>query len=644
MENLNELAIAVPQLLNLRRGRPPGSTVASKPWYPQRLPPFDPDRNGDGDSDLIRPNGKWPKPSPSSTATEPEGDEVFSNVHGPEGGLHEGGEEENDPAYPTATEMDIHSNRDPGGNYLDDPDSVSSSTTTTTTTSLPLYPPPLEDPPPPTRDFPSVTDPPLTGSKPTSTLTTTSSTVYYTVTKNTDGLWTNDIPTVTSSCTGYCLTASAASKTSSTNGVSASPWPAGADINKDSRELIHILGATGKLVLAIVLTTVLSLLIAGGTLWACKWRKKRRGVGNQRTGEDVEGGGVGRKRKLWAGVRKRKAEKKLCEKANAAGVVSTSQPTATATQPEMAQPSRAINIIQPIPPHHSNHRPQHSSTTLLARPMSISSSLTVPPYSVPPSSSGTTRSNSTRTANSVASNTTDDTVLRAKREYQTTVSRFADVNMRHPAGAVADGFRCAPPNPFDDGAEGPGQSPDGMGGPEVGVSGMDIVDAQGNRAAMAMAPPRPPLRRTLTRMSTSSGVLNPFEEAELEGAIVADGFRPDEAGAGPQLAWAMSGSRTSGGRNARPPRPPPPPPRAVEDPFADDVGTLAYSPYAHVHVEEADGFDGGHGTIEEEYEESAGDAESFSSGETLREDVEGDDWGGGGGGAGAAGHAGRAGS
>lgn len=86
------------------------------------------------------------------------------------------------------------------------------------------------------------------------------------------------------------------------------------------------------------------------------------------------------------------------------------------------------------------------------------------------------RSNSTRTMNSQLSNTTNDTVVRVKREYFNTVERLAKEGMyaSETGMEVVDGFRCAPPNPFADGNRVGGDLYAG-----VGVGGLGAVDARG---------------------------------------------------------------------------------------------------------------------------------------------------------------------
>ncbi|RPB21189.1 hypothetical protein L211DRAFT_851696 [Terfezia boudieri ATCC MYA-4762] len=405
------------------------------------------------------------------------------------------------------------------------------------------------------------------------------------------------------------------------------------DIVDGARGIENLFKDTGKLVAVILFTMVLSVLMTVSCIWAYKWRakKRKRVQGGESIGGDVEGGAE-MKRKFW-GVLGGRKEQGTIDQTSAVSV--TSAPAAGRTEalvpPEMAQHHR-LSII--LPPG-SGHRHHNSNNTILDRTLSTASSLTVPPYPASSAASGTTRSNSTRTARSVASNITDDTVVRTKREYRDAVGRLAEENMHSDHVAVADGFHLAPPNPFEEVGP-PVAGAGGMGGSGVGVGGLGDVDGEGNRRVVVRAPP--PIIRV-------GDVMNPFEDPDVDLDMgVADGFSPN--GAGDMMRGGIGMRHSS-----------PLPPR-LENPFEDGLGG-----YPEVDVGMGNGFSGyvpgqmeGRvgGTAERRVSMRGGDArrrvsgdgvslnsstsgESLSSNETLRGDLE--DWSGGGsGGSGPGGH------
>lgn len=304
----------------------------------------------------------------------------------------------------------------------------------------------------------------------------------------------------------------------------------------------------GNIVKYAVITVLVIIIIILGLIWGYRRKRRKRAESAEKIGTDVEGGSGS---KIWRVLGRRNSQK-----GKARGLGSAPGPS-TSVAPEMAERNQRLSIILP-PSSRRSHPHRVSNTNSLNRTLSVASSLTVPPYS---RASSSTRSNSTRTAHSLDSDITNDTVVRAKRDYQNTVSRLAVENMHNDHAVVADGFHCAPPNPFDGddlGVAGAG----GMGGNNVGVGGLGEVDGQGNR------------RPAVTPDIRVADAINPFEDPvmEDEDIFVADGFRPQ------------------GGSIAH--RPPPPPPRpllspALENPFEDGVGD-----YVDVGVGIGDGFQG----------------------------------------------------
>ncbi|KAF8422361.1 hypothetical protein BGX38DRAFT_587415 [Terfezia claveryi] len=398
------------------------------------------------------------------------------------------------------------------------------------------------------------------------------------------------------------------------------------DIVNDSRGIENLFKDTGKLVALILLTMVLSVLMMMGCIWGYKWRakKRKRVQGGESTGGDVEGGAE-MKRKFW-GVLGGRKEQGTIDQTRAVSVSNT--PAAGQAEalvlPDMVQQNQRLSII--LPPG-SGHRHRNSNNTILDRTLSTASSLTVPPYPASSAASGTTRSNSTRTARSIASNITDDTVVRTKREYRDAVGRLAEENMHSDHVTVADGFHLAPPNPFEE-ADPPVAGAGGMGGSGVGVGGLGDVDGEGNRRVVDRPPP--PIIRV-------GDAMNPFEDPDVDLDMgVADGFSPN--GVGGMMGGGIGMSHSS------------PLPARLENPFEDGLGG-----YPDLDVGMGNGFSGyvpgqmegrGGGTAERRVSMRGGDegwrvsadgvslnastsGESLSSNETLRGDLE--DWSGGGG-------------
>ena len=323
------------------------------------------------------------------------------------------------------------------------------------------------------------------------------------------------------------------------------PYP----VKDDDRDVtnMNVLKDKGRVAVIAVMAVLIVIVIILGLIWGCRRKRRQRAEGVEKVGTDVEGGGSGSK--IWRVLGRKKG--------NGRGSGCAPGPSPSVA-PEMAGRNQRLSII--LPPGSRRNHPHHlSNNNSLNRTLSAASSLTVPPYS---RTSSTVRSNSTRTAHSLDSNITDDTVVRAKRDYQNTVSRIAVENMHSDHAVVADGFHCAPPNPFDDG-DGLGVAGvGGMGGSGVGVGGLGEVDGQGNRRLVV-----PPDVRV-------TPAVNPFEDPAIEDedVFVADGFRPQEV----SIAH----------RPAAPPRRPLLPP-ALENPFEDGVGD-----YADVDVGMGDGFQG----------------------------------------------------
>jgi len=405
----------------------------------------------------------------------------------------------------------------------------------------------------------------------------------------------------------------------------------GKSVGNDAQDIGALLDK-GKIVVVILLTMVVSILITVGCIWVYKRRaKKRRGVkcGESRDG-DVEGGAE-KRRKFWGvlGKRKERGNADMASVVRSVGNTPAIEHAEASVPPEMAQRSQQrLSII--LPPGAGGHRHRNSNNTILNRTLSAASSLTVPPYPGSSAASGTTRSSSTRTARSIASNTTDDTVVRTKREYRDAVGRLTEENMHSDHVVVADGFHLAPPNPFeDDGPQIAGAG--GMGGSGVGVGGLGDVDGEGNRR-VGVGPP-PPIIRV-------RGAVNPFEDQDIDLDMgVADGFRPNGGGGVMQRDMRIGYS--------------PPWPPQLENPFEDGLGGLGGFP--EIDVGMGDGFDGyvpgqmgrvGGGNVvplERRVSMRGGDArrrvsgdratinssisgESLSSSETLRGDLE--DWSG----------------
>ncbi|KAF8416669.1 hypothetical protein EV426DRAFT_578626 [Tirmania nivea] len=615
MGDWEELLVSNPPAVQLRRLEGDDAPAAmpfgkTEPLFtPKKSPPapFNPDLNGDGESDIDHdPLRKEDKPKKIEVS-----DDSWSNSKG----------ENSFSDPPTASEVDIPPPNQPPA-ITETPNETPS-------------PPPSPPTSPPDLNGYSITTRPryertTASSRPQETTTmhpteaheSKTGDSWMQITTCTDSL----VSPTTTLCTTitHCSTNSVYAHQTTCYFETTIPLAIQQDIMQNAQGIEKLFKDTGKLVALILLTMIVSVLLTVGFIWGYKRRAKRRkGVhGGESIGGDVEGG-AGMKRKFWQKRKKRGTTDK-------ASAVSVSNPpiagqAEASMPPEMAQRNhQRLSII--LPPCTSGHRHHNSNNTILGRTLSTASSLTVPPYPGSSAASGTTRSNSTRTARSFASNITDDTVVRTKREYRDAVGRLAEENMHSDHVAVADGFHLAPPNPFeDDGPRVAGAG--GMGGSGVGVGGLGDVDGEGNRKEVVRPPP--PIIRVCDAM-------NPFEDPDMNLDMgLADGFSPNEAGGMTRGGIGMGHS-------------PPSPPR-LENPFEDRLGG-----YPEVDIGMGDGFPGyvpgqmgsmGDGNAERSVGMRGGDArprvsrdgvsisstsgESLSSNETLRGDLE--DWSGRGG-------------
>lgn len=608
MVQLEQSALLVPQAAELHRRAEvdvpavlpaindvpavlPLGKVEDQPMFGPKSPPpptpisFSPDTDGNGRSDggdaPIRKEDK-PKESEIPDAVEVDTPSANSPVDDSNGGNDDkGGETTSE--YPEATEHDI-----PPANIVI-ATTTESREETPTPSALPetTTAPPLQDHS--TTSYPEETSAPSlsrsrvtypSDTQPAEAHETSTSHTWATITTSTDF----DPSSMTTTCETFthCSTNTIEPYETTCWYETSIPYAVQKDFTQDSKNIGNVLRDTGKLIAVILSSMLISVLLTLGAIWLYRQRKRKARIAAAvNKGADVEGGaGAGKKRKFWNTVGKRK-ERGGAERAAGVSVNSVPVPEQEVpVPPEMIQRNnQRLSVILPV---HSRQHHRFSNNAHLNRTLSIASSLTVPPYPGSLAASGTTRSNSTRTANSVSSNITDDTVVRTKREYQNNVNRFQEQNMHSDHAVVADGFHCAPPNPFDDhGRDIAGAG--GMGGSGVGVNGLGEVDGEGNRRVRAHPTPLPAIR--------IGDAMDPFEDPDV---LVADGFGPQSSGL-PQ---------------------PSPQPARVENPFDDGVAA-----FAEVDVGMGDGFRGyvpgqmgGGSTVERRVSLRGGDARRTETG------------------------------
>ncbi|KAI5805640.1 hypothetical protein DFH27DRAFT_651971 [Peziza echinospora] len=372
----------------------------------------------------------------------------------------------------------------------------------------------------------------------------------------------------------------------------------------------------------IVVAIAVAVLVVLGTWWGVRrWHRNR---GDELVDDDAFGAGAAAvEKKRWRRWRRSKRwhEKQVCTcqptsmsgaLGGAGGIFVSAPPPPTHEQqqrgldvvPEMSERPISAMLPPPLLRHQQQQHQRSSQLSLtnshLTRSISSSSSAISSPPSYHhhnPHLSGTSqhsahntlanaalasRSNSTRTATSSTSNVTDDTVVRSKREYQRTVTRLAEENMYSSPEVVADGWRCAPPNPFEDagGLEVVG------GGGAVGVGGMGQVDELG---------------RSVVGAAGRVGVMeDPFSDGAASGGMgvgVGDGFAGYVPGSGGGAGGVGGGmhhhqqQHYTHNHHHQHQQLHPQQPSMVQDPFADEYG-MGEHEHHEVDVGVGDGFGG----------------------------------------------------